>query len=156
MNIDSETIRSLAQRAVSAGEPISPREAKAIARLAYLVLGADLDEDPDEVSMTVQIGRQVCALAGVPFEEVLRPSPLPLPRDAEARHAWVERIGSDLHGTRAKELAYMVAYLVTVADLEVAPAESRLLRDLQAVLQLSDDRAGDLAAYAAEGITPLA
>jgi hypothetical protein len=119
------------------------------------VVGADLDEDPAEVSATVQLGRQVCALAGVRFEDVLRPSPLPLPRDEEARHDWVERIASDLQSTRARELAYMVAYLVTIADLEVAAPESRLLADLRAVLQLSDDRAADLAARAAERITPL-
>ena len=47
-----------------------------------------------------------------------------------------------------------LAYVVAIADLELAPAESEFLADLAVALGVSDARADELAAVCAQAITP--
>jgi hypothetical protein len=151
MNIDALTFRTMAKAIV--GEAVlTAGEARAIVQLGYLASGADLEEDSEEVTLREQLTRHVCALAGISVESVPRPSPLPM--DREERIAWLLTLCRKLTTSAASELAYVVAYLLAIGDLELAPVEATFLFDLQRVLGLGDARASELVAHAAEQITP--
>lgn len=161
MNIDPLTFRAIAQAVLPPGALGRPEtaltagEAAAIVRLGYLASGADLDEDSDELALRDQLGQHICALAGISFATIPRPSPLPLPNDDEARHAWLQQLRSELVTPGARELAYVHVYLLAVSDLELAPVESALLSELPQVLGISDARADEIIATAAAQVTPM-
>lgn len=158
MNIDATTFRLIArgllQDEATRTTPLTAEEATAIVQLGYLASGADLEDDSDEFALREQIGRHVCALAEIAYESVPRPSPLPL--DEEERIAWLAKLGGELTTPGVSELAYVVVYLLMISDLELAPVESELLSDLQRVLAIGEDRAGELVAEAAAKVTPAA
>ena len=156
MRIDEQTFRKIANAILLSRSTLSREEAFAITQLAYLASGADLHDDEDEGTLRAQLGRQVCALAGVPFESVPWPSPLPVPEDDEGRVQWLRALGRELQGPGARELAYVIAYLVTIGDLALQPVESVFLDELQAVLGIADERAEALVGHASEQVTPMA
>jgi hypothetical protein len=153
MNIDAQTFSRIAKPIVAANAKLAPSEAHTIVQLAYLAYGADLDEDSSERSMLDQLGNSVCALGGIEFADVPRPSPLPLPIDDEARMAWLEDLGKRLTTTTARELAYVVAAMVIMGDLQLSPVESLFLAELREELRLDAARADELVSNAAEQLT---
>jgi hypothetical protein len=78
----------------------------------------------------------------------------PLPIDAEERRAQIASLATQLATTSARELAYLVAYLLIVSDLELAPVETELLEGLQRALWIEGPRASELAAEVSELVTP--
>ena len=102
--------------------------------------------------MLTQLARHVCANAGIDLDRVPPASPLPI--DGEERAAWITRIASGLRTAGVRELAYVVVYLVTVADLEIAPAESAFLDQLRDALDIANDRASDIAVTVSSMLTP--
>src|SRR5690606_19233716 len=80
----------------------------------------------------------------------------PLPIDDEERFSVIRRLSAQLTSRGARELAYVMAYLLAAADVELAPVEARFLDDLQRALAISDERAADLVATTAEAATPVA
>jgi hypothetical protein len=158
MNIDALTFRDIAQAILPpapAGTVLTAREAAAIVQLGYLASGADLEEDSDELVLRDQLGKHVCALAGISLESIPRPSPLPLPIDDEARSASLQKVCAELTTTGARELAYVNAYLLAIGDLELAPAETVFISELQQRLEIGDARASELVASAAARVTPM-
>jgi hypothetical protein len=135
-----------------ANATLSAAEATAIVRIGELAAGVDLDEDDEEYAALDALEGKICALAGVDPDSVPAVSPLPL--DDEERRAWCKKLCAPLASMRAKELAYEVAYLVIVSDLQLAREESQLLDDLAAELGLDSDRVGALDAAAGELVTP--
>ena len=54
----------------------------------------------------------------------------------------------------AGELAYAVAYLLTVADVQLAPEEDAIVESLRTALGIGEDRAAEIAATVSAAITP--
>lgn len=155
MNIDAETFRRIVKPIFPDRAALSADEAAAIAQLAYLAADADLDEDTQELLLCTQLGRHVCALGGISFESVPRPSPVPLPIDDEARMEWLAKISRRLGTTEARELGYVIAYLLAVGDLALAPVETIFITELQHILGVRNARASELVAHASAAVTPL-
>ena len=153
MDLDAVTFRTIAKQLLPLHSTLSPAEAIAVVQIAELAVGIDLDEDPEEHALLQQVKRHVCAIGGISPADVPAVSPLPEPIDTEARHDWCWRLASQLITSGGRELAYVLAYLVIVGDLELAPVETSLIWDLQHALDISDDRAGFLVERAAEMVT---
>lgn len=69
---------------------------------------------------------------------------IPKVPDEEARAARLRRLASQLGARSTRELAYTLAFLVSIADLELVPAETTALEEFQFALGLSHRRAMDL------------
>jgi hypothetical protein len=154
MNIDAATFHAIADTILGDQVRLSAGEAAAIVKLGYLTSAADFEEDTEELDLRAQLHQYVCTLAGIDPYRIARPSPLPLPIDDEARHAWLVTLCNDLVTTGGRELAYVVVYLLAAGDFELAPAESTLLAELQKTLGIADDRARELVGHATEQMTP--
>jgi len=153
IELDDRTFRRLTD-AVMPGERLAPSEAITIALIAQLAAGVDLDDDAAEGGLLGAVTRHLCAFAGIPRSSVPVLSPRPLPEDAEARSAWVNWLAGQLVTTRARELALVVAHLLIVADLELAPVETELHEELQRALLVDKRRARELIAEVTEAVTP--
>ena len=66
----------------------------------------------------------------------------------------IREIGAQLTTPQTRELAYAIAYAVTISDLELAPAETEFLADLAVAVGITDDRSGELAVAVAQAVTP--
>ncbi|HVK82690.1 MAG TPA: hypothetical protein VM513_01215 [Kofleriaceae bacterium] len=152
MDLDAITFRTLAKQLLPPRTTLSPDEAIAVVQIVELAVGADLDEAVEEHALLQQVKRHLCAIGGISPDDVPVVSPLPL--DGEERRAWCERLAGALLTTGARELAYVLAYLVIAGDLELAPVEGSLIDDLQHALELSDGRADEIIQAAAELATP--
>lgn len=116
-------------------------EATTILEIAQLAAGVEIDGDPVARSILQAVAQQVCSRAGLKPGEVLPIPPLP---DEEARASWVGSLAAQLQTRGARELAYALAFLVSVADLELTPAETAALEEFQHALGLDHRRATDL------------
>lgn len=153
IDLDDKTFRRLTD-AVMPGERLARPEAITIALIAQLAAGIDLDDDAAESGLLGAVIRHLCAFAVIPRSSVPVLSPRPLPEDPEARSAWVNWLAGQLVTTRARELALVLAHLLIVSDLELAPVESALLEELQRALRVDADRARELIAEVSESVTP--
>lgn len=152
MEIDAQTFRTFVTRLLPEGKVLSPDEAASIIQIAQLAGGVDLDEDPGELRLERQLARYVASLGGLPAGRVAPVSPLPL--DREERRAWIARLAAGLDTEEVGQLAYVIAYLVTIGDLEIAPVESTFLEELRAALGIGRDLASDLVVSISSMITP--
>ncbi|MDB4955014.1 MAG: hypothetical protein JWO36_2583 [Myxococcales bacterium] len=153
MQIDTAQLRSVVQLAFGRQPPdLSAREAEAIVGIAYLAMEIDFDEDPEELADFEVLKRQVCVLARIDPSDIGPVSPLPI--DHEEHAARIRQLASRLSWQPSRELAYVLAYLIIVSDLELDPIESEFLDELQRALDIDDDRASRLAEAAAELVTP--
>jgi hypothetical protein len=66
----------------------------------------------------------------------------------------MRELATQLHTTAAKELAYAVAFVMAVSDVDIAPEEGALVEKLEGVLKLAEDRAAEIAATISAAITP--
>jgi hypothetical protein len=137
---------------VMPGTGPSPAEVRTILQLGQLAAGIDLDDDDAERSLLGAMTRRLCASAEIPISSV--PVLSPLPGDAEERNAQIVSLASRLVTTQARELAFVMAYLLIVSDLELAPLELELLEALRCALCIDGSRATDLLAEASELVTP--
>jgi hypothetical protein len=145
MQIDSARLPAIV-RALHEG-PLSIGDADTVVGIAQLAIDADGREDPDEIGMFFAFGKAVLALAGVDA------TPAPTVSGDEEDERIAELVGK-LSNTAARELAYTMSYVLTIADLDAAPEESQFMEKLRARLQISSERANDLAQRVAEAITP--
>jgi hypothetical protein len=134
------------------GESPSPSETRAILQIAQLAAGVDLSDDAAEHGLLGALTYRLCTLAEIPISSVPVLSPLPI--DAEERNALISSLASRVVTTGGRELAFIVAYLLTVSDLELAPVESELLEGLRRALWIRRERANELLADASELVTP--
>ena len=137
---------------VMPGASPNPAEARAVLHIAQLAAGIDLDDDLAERGLLGTLTVLLCDAAMIPLDSVRPLSPLPI--DAEERRAQIASLAGRLVSTESRELAYILAYLLIVADLELAPVESDLLDDLRRALWIDGDRAGELAAEVSVLVTP--
>lgn len=125
------------------GETLEPVEANTVLEIAQVAAGADRHDDPAEKAMLQAVAQQI----GLKPGELRAIPPLP---DDESRRAWVTALAKELRSRGARELAYSLAFLLSVADLELVPAESQALEDLQRALGVDHRRATDVVVYLTE------
>jgi hypothetical protein len=148
MNITSESFRQIAAVAgVSAN--LTADEGRALVAIVRLAIDADEREDDDELVAADDIIAHACALAQIDV-----PPAMELPHDDVERDAMVRDLAEPLRGTPAGALAYLVAYLVSIADFDIAPVEGWLVDRVRETVGLDPDRAREVAAAATEVITP--
>ena len=124
-------------------------EARACVELVRIAVDVDDREDSDEVVTADALVAQVCALA-----DIAVPPPAALPRDDLERRARLDALAAVLRGRPAGELAFAVAYLVTVADFAYAPEEMTFVNTVREVLEISEERAREVASDVVELVTP--
>jgi len=130
----------------------SRSEARTILQIAQLAAGIDLDDDAAERSLLGTLTHRLCAVADIPVSSV--PVLSPLPGDAEERRMQIGSLANQLATTPARELAFIVAYLLIVVDLELAPVEIELLEELRGALDIERGRATEILVEASELVTP--
>jgi hypothetical protein len=148
--VDDAKLRDLVASTL-AGE-LHSRELPAILEAAQLAAAIDLDDASEERSLVRVLIARLCAIAGVDASTVRPLSPVPM--DREERDARLAALRERLITPGARELAFVLAYLVVVADLELAPIETDLLDAMQRTLSIPRERAAELVAMASGIVTP--
>jgi hypothetical protein len=141
----------LLSRILPGAKELVVSDVEVIGQLAYLAAEIDLDEDTDERFMLEALNPGLWRLIGVAPQPIVPISPVPL--DREERGGWLRELVPQLTSRDARELAYVAAYLVVVADLELAPIESTLLGELERALAIAPARASELAVAASRALT---
>lgn len=149
--LDTPTVARLLDLVMPGAGP-SPTETRGVLQIAQLAAGIDLEDDDAERGLLGALSLHLCAVAGIPVSSV--PVLSPLPGDPEERRSAVSTLARRLVTTGARELSYIVAYLLIVADLELAPVEGELLEELRSALGIEPDQADELAAGVAALVTP--
>jgi hypothetical protein len=110
--------------------------------------GALVDQD----ALVQALTSRLCALGELDPHSI--PLPSPVPTDDEERAAWIAVLARQLVTRAARDLAFVLAYLVIVVDLELAPVESALLEQLQHALAIPRLLADDLIETTSRIVTP--
>lgn len=112
-----------------------------VMQFVQVAAGADHELDAEERATVHAIAERVSALTGLEpgsLDEIPDPG-----SEAMTRHA-LAALAANLESRAARELAYALAFLVSVADLELKPVEKAELDEVQRALGLDDPRAIDL------------
>jgi hypothetical protein len=136
-----------ALRTIHSGK-LSEDEAEAIAELAQMSVDADGQEDAEEIQAFFALGKAVYEMAGLADA----PTPTFAAVDDEADR--LAAIAGRLTSIGARELAYGVAHLLSIIDIQIQPEEDAFLTSVRRALQVGDDRADDIATQLGEAITP--
>jgi tellurite resistance protein len=131
-------------------DQLSPEDAETIMEIAQLVVDADGQEDQDEIQSFFAIGKTVYTMAGL--AETPTPTFVSDLEDDER----IATLAKELGTPASKELAYCVAYLLAVSDIALAPEEDAYVENLRVALEMTEDRADELAAQMGAAITPAA
>lgn len=116
--VDQTRLRRIAE-AVLAGKDLSRTEAVRILSIAQLAAGIEPEADPAEHAALQAVAQQVGARVGMKPGELL---PIPWLPDEETRRAAIEALAAQLETRAARELAYALAFVVSVADMELTPS----------------------------------
>lgn len=150
MHVNADAFRAMLKATMGASEggyregmAVEETDARAILGICALVAGADDRNDEDEDSMLGELAGHL----GPVVPDVRA-------NDDLERLEKIREIGAQLSTTGTRELAYMLAYTVSISDMDLAPAESEFLADLAVALGISDARADELAAVCAQAMTP--
>ena len=151
MNIDAAQYKQIAA-IVYEGKDAGPSaaEAELVVAICQLAVAADEVEDADEATLFESIAAQVYAHAKV---ATTPPAFQPFD-DAEQRRDLIKSHAAQLAGKPAAALAYALAYILAISDLDLAPEEGEFIEDLGDALGLEGDRADDLIVAVTEIITP--
>lgn len=131
---------------------LSVDQATAIVGLGRLAIDADRTVDGDELDLYDDIADLVCEMApGADPDEIVEAEDRK-PRGDDDRKVRLADGAGKLGTAPVRELAYAVAYLLTIADLAIQPDEDAYLSSLQDALAISDDRQAEIAATVGEAI----
>lgn len=133
-------------------QPLGAAEVQTVLQLARLAAEIDLDDDPAEQVLLRSLTVRLCTATHVALEGL--PRPFAVPTDDEERAMQIAALVRRLPTTGARDLAYTLAYLLIVSDLELAPVEDRLLEQLQRALTIPPGRASLLIDAVARIVTP--
>ncbi len=125
-------------------------EAELVIAIAQLAVAADRVEDPDEQALFHQLAGHLYQHANV---STTPPSLGPI-EDAERRVDHLRSHAAQLQGKPSAALAYSVAYILAISDMDLAPEEGEMLEILREALGLDEEKAEDLLPIVAELITP--
>jgi hypothetical protein len=132
--------------------PISPPEIRTVLQVVQLAAEIDLDEDPAELTLLRSLTERLCTATGIALDSFPRLSAIPT--DDEERAAQLAALVQRLPTTGARDLAFALAYLMIVSDLELAPVEDALLHQLQRALTIPPERASHLLDAVGRIVTP--
>ena len=149
--IDDEKFQQIL--AVTVGsQRLGPDAARTVLQLARLAAEIDLDDDPAEQALLRSLTMQLCTATGVALNDL--PHRFPVPTDDEERAAQIATLVQQLPTTGTRDLAFALAYLLIVSDLEFAPIEAALLEQLRCALTIPPGRASLLIEAVARIVTP--
>lgn len=152
-DLDDTTTDRLLEAILPPGTALTAGDATTILRLGWLAAEIDLREDRDELGVWSSLVRRFSAKTGSPAAV----APVsPVPEGDEERAARIGELAAQLATRAARELAYALAYLLAVADVELAPVEQTFLDQLRRALSIDEARAAALVATAAQIVTPSA
>lgn len=152
MNIDAAQYKQIASVVYYDGKDgaPTPAEAELVVAICQLAVAADDVEDPDEAAMFETIAAQVYAHANA---ATTPPAFQPLD-DPEQRRDLIKSHAAQLAGKPSASLAYALAYILAIADLDLAPEEGEFIEELGDALGIDPDRADELIVSITEIITP--
>jgi hypothetical protein len=133
-------------------QPISPPELRTLLQVVQLAAEIDLDEDPAELTLLRSLTDRLCTATGIALDRF--PLLSPIPTDDEERAAQLAALVQQLPTTGTRDLAFALAYLMIVSDLELAPIEDALLHPLQRALTIPPVRASRLLDAVGRIVTP--
>lgn len=152
MNIDAEQYKQIASIVYYDGKEgaPTPAEAELVVAICQLAVAADGVEDADEANLFESIAAQVYAHAGA---ATTPPTFQPLD-DAEQRRDLVKSHAAQLAGKPSASLAYALAYILAISDLDLAPEEGDFIDELADALEIDPDKADELIVAITDVITP--
>jgi hypothetical protein len=151
MDIDPNKFAALA--ATLGNTKLSAADATAIVSIARLAVDADRSEDSDELELYDALAEQVCKLAGI-SPDAVQDAEDKQPRGDDDRQQRMLARADQLKTAPPRELAYVVAYVLTISDLDIRREEDAFLAELQESLAISDDRQGEIAELVNDAIAP--
>lgn len=151
VNIDATQFKQIAATVYEGKDGgLTAAEAELVVAICQLAVAADHAEDEDEASLFESIAAQVYAYA----KAATTPPAFQPVADPEQRRDLIRTHAAQLAGKPSAELAYALAYMLAIADLDLAPEEGEFIDDLGEALALDPDRADDLIVAITEIITP--
>jgi hypothetical protein len=132
---------------------LTPGEAEAIVSLSRLAIDADRSVDGEELDLYDNLGDLICELAGLDADDVVEAEDRK-PRGDDDRGVRIAAAVGKLTAAPARELAYAVAFMLTLADLAIQPEEDAYLSMLQDKLGISDDRQSEIAEDVSDALAP--
>lgn len=141
--VDQQRLRRIAE-ALLPDRSLTRAEADTVLQFVRIAAGVDHVDDPVEHSIMQCLAQTVSNLAGIRVAELQPIEPF---GDEHARLRWLQRLGAELGSRPVRELTYAFAFLTTVADLRVTPAERDALEEFQHALGLDDRRVTDLVIF---------
>lgn len=144
--VDQSKLRRIVD-SILGDEQLSREEASSVLQIAQLAAGADDIGQPVGHAVIQAIAQRICSLVGLEPAELLAIPPI---RGFDARMSWYRALSSMLQTRAARELSFALAFLVTISDLELRPAERELLDELQHALGVDHRRATDIIVQLAE------
>jgi hypothetical protein len=151
MNIEYKRFKAIATEL--GVESLSKDEAEAIVSIARLAVDADRHEDEDELKLYDILSGHVCALAGISPDSI-QSSEAKKPRGDDDRKARMLADADKLKTRGPRELAYAVAYLTAISDLDIQPVESKFLDSLLEALAIDDEREHEIAGAVNDAVVP--
>ena len=152
MDIDPARFQKLV-KAVFDNEKLTAADAATVVGIGRLAVDADRKEDADELDLYDKLADLVCGLAGTSAAKIQDAAAL-APRGDDDRSERMKTKAAALTTRPARELAFAVAYVLTIADLDIAPAEHKFLDALQSALGIDDERVEELAGLVTDAIVP--
>lgn len=144
--VDQQRLRRIVQH-VLPGYTLEREEAETVLEFVQLAAGIERADDPMEHSVLLAIAQQIGAMSGFENRDLL---PAEQMASGDARMNWLRALAVQLRSQGARELAYVLSFLASVADLELTESERNALEELQRALGLDDRRATDLVVFATE------
>lgn len=141
--VDQTRLRRIV-RALLPRASLGRTEAMSVVQFIQLAAGLEHEDAPAEHAMMQTIAQQVGSLAGLEPGDLL---PIPYVDDERTRSHWLGSLAALLTTPGARELTYVLAFIVTVADLELTALERAALDEFQRALALDDRRATDLVVF---------
>lgn len=122
-------------------ERLDNTQAAIVLEIVQLAAGAQPGDDPAEHATLQAVAQRVGAIVGMKPGELFAD---PQIAGEEARSAYLRLLASRLETRGTRELTYALAFLVSVADLQLTPAEKSALDAFQHALGLDYRRATDM------------
>jgi hypothetical protein len=127
---------------------VSPTDAEAIVELVQLTLDADGREDADEIKAFFALGKAIFSMAN------LGEAPTPTFATGDEDHERMRELAGKLGTIESKELAFACAHILSISDVDIAPAEDQFVSDLRDALAISEERAEAITAQLNAALTP--
>lgn len=128
--------------------PVSPVDAEVILELAQLAVDSDGQEDADEIKTFFALGKAVFVMAG------LENTPTPTFMGGDEDNERMRELAGKLTTTPSRELAFACAHVLSISDVEIAPAEDAFIAALRDALSITEDRGDEIAAQLNAAVTP--